>query len=529
MQPFINDGELVPEKVKVVSSAASALCTWIRAVETYARVYRIVQPKKDRYEKAMLELADKQNLLEQSKTELTSIQQRIESLRIEYELKMKEKDTLQRDAEKTAMFLDRATKLLDGVAEKRMIWDRTANELKENLENLLGNSLLACAFLSYMGPFLSDYREEIVHQIWEKEFNRNGIRFQTDFNFAKFMSTPTMIREWNIQGLPRDNFSTENAIVATRNQSFSLCKKNKFDFHSIRFVLSLVVIDPQCQASKWIKQMEKSNGLKIIDLQMRDYLKILEECIKMGRPCLCQNLHDDLPQTLNSILLKSLKKSSDSPSSFVLQIADREIPYNPSFRFYLSTRLSNPRYKPEIYSKVNLINFAIKEQGLEEQLLGIVVRKEKPELENAKDNCIVTIANKHKEKEFLEEEFLRLLSETQGSLLENLQVFQALDLSKQSQKDIDETLKLNEDLEMKIDLTREHYRLVAQRAAILFFVLQDLTSIDSMYQFSLESYIQLFSLSIEKSSKSLKIQERIEKLNDYHTYAVYKYGCRVIR
>jgi len=98
---------------------------------------------------------------------------------------------------------------------------------------------------------------------------------------------------------------------------------------------------------------------------------------------------------------------------------------------------------------------------------------------------------------------------------------------KQSKKDIDETLKLNEDLEIKIDLTRENYRLVAQRAATLFFVLQDLTSIDSMYQFSLDAYIQLFLLSIEKSPRSLKLNERIDKLNDYHTYSVYKYGCRV--
>jgi len=165
MQPFINDNELIPEKLKGVSSAASALCTWIRAIESYARVYRIVQPKKDRYQKAIFELNEKQNLLEQSKIELLNIQIKIENLRLDYELKLKEKDTLQQNADQTAIFLDRATKLLDGVAEKRTIWDMTSNQLKENLENLLGNSLLACAFLSYMGPFLSDYRDEIVHKV----------------------------------------------------------------------------------------------------------------------------------------------------------------------------------------------------------------------------------------------------------------------------------------------------------------------------------------------------------------------------
>lgn len=185
------------------------------------------------------------------------------------------------------------------------------------------------------------------------------------------MTTPTAIRQWNIQGLPRDHFSTENAILATRVLASPLCKFFSTGIsNDTRMRLLSVVIDPQSQGTKWIKHMEKTNGLKIIDLQMRDHMKIIEECIKMGRPCLCQNVHEDLPQTLNSILIKSIKTSSEKDSRLKLQLGDREIDFNPSFRFYLSTRLTNPRYKPEIYSKVTVINFAIKEQGLEEQLLG---------------------------------------------------------------------------------------------------------------------------------------------------------------
>ncbi|CAF0727175.1 unnamed protein product [Didymodactylos carnosus] len=505
IQPFINDPEMTIEKVKSISGAAGALCNWIRAVESYARIYRIVQPKKERYQKAASELQEKQYLLQESKDELAGIQKKIEELRIEYEIKIKEKNELQRNAEETAMFLDRATKLLDGVTEKRATWDITCATLLENQLDLVGNCLLACAFLSYMGLFLSDYRDDIMQNVWIKELERRGIRYKKDYNFSQFMITPTQIREWNIQGLPRDNFSTENAILTTRSWSQPL------------------FIDPQSQATKWIKRMEKLNGLKITDLQTRDYMKIIEECVKTGNPCLCQNILEDLPETLNPILNKKVRKVGDH---YVLTLGDREINYNSQFRFYMATRLSNPHYKPEIYSKVNIINFAIKEQGLQEQLLGIVVRKEKPELEAQKDKCIVTMASKRKEKEQLEQEFLRLLSETKGSLLENVKVFESLDLSKQSQKDIEDTLKINEETEAKIDITREQYRSVAQRASILFFILNDLGHIDPMYQFSLEAYVQLFILSIEKSPRSLKLNERIEKLNDYHTYAVYRYGCR---
>ena len=70
------------------------------------------------------------------------------------------------------------------------------------------------------------------------------------------------------------------------------------------------------------------------------------------------------------------------------------------------------------------------------------------------------------------------------------------------------------------------YRPCAQRASILFFVLNDMSQIDPMYQFSLDAYIDLFNMSIDKSIKSAKLQHRIMNLNEFHTYAVYRYTCR---
>lgn len=65
----------------------------------------------------------------------------------------------------------------------------------------------------------------------------------------------------------------------------------------------------------------------------------------------------------------------------LIKLGDKEIEYNPDFKFYITTKLSNPHYAPEISTKTSLVNFAVKEQGLEAQLLGTVVRKERPELE----------------------------------------------------------------------------------------------------------------------------------------------------
>lgn len=70
------------------------------------------------------------------------------------------------------------------------------------------------------------------------------------------------------------------------------------------------------------------------------------------------------------------------------------------------------------------------------------------------------------------------------------------------------------------------YRPCSRRAAILFFVMNDMGRIDPMYQFSLDAYIELFSNSIDKSLKHPRLEERIQYLNDFHTYAVYQYTCR---
>jgi len=100
----------------------------------------------------------------------------------------------------------------------------------------------------------------------------------------------------------------------------------------------------------------------------------------------------------------------------VLRLGDKEIEWSTDFRFYITTKLSNPHYPPEISTKVSIINFAVKEQGLEAQLLGAVVRKERPELEEQKDSLVINIAAGKQKLQDLEDEILRLLNAAQAEL-----------------------------------------------------------------------------------------------------------------
>ncbi|XP_054461370.1 dynein axonemal heavy chain 2-like [Anoplopoma fimbria] len=493
-----------PEIIGKVSSAAKSLCMWVRAMEVYGRAFRVVEPKRAQLNAAMAQLAEKQASLTAAQDKLREVGEKKDELERQLGEKLVMKKTLREKSDEMEMKLDRADKLVTGLAGERVRWEKRVAGLEENMGYLVGDCLLAASFLSYMGPFLSNYREELL-AIWMKEVRDLAIPCTPGFCFAVFMSKPTVVRDWNIQGLPSDAFSTENGVIVTRGNRWPL------------------MVDPQGQSLKWIKNMEMKRGLKVIDFQMPDFLRVLENSIQLGNPVLLQNVQEDLDPSLDPVLNKSLTRIG---GRLLLKLGDKEVEYNPEFRFYITTKLSNPHYTPEISTKTIIVNFAVLEQGLEAQLLGIVVRKERPELEEQKDSLVISIASGKRSLEELEDEILRLLNEATGSLLDDEQLVTTLQTSKVTATEVSEQLESSEQTEIKIDSAREAYRPCAQRASILFSILNDMGRMDPMYQFSLDAYIDLFKLSIKKSKRSHKLEERIANLNEFHTYAVYRYTCR---
>lgn len=394
--------------------------------------------------------------------------------------------------------------LVDGLAGERLRWIDTVKRLDKEFGYLVGDCLLSTAFISYLGPFVTQYREKLVSE-WFKEISSREIPISPSFIIYEFLSDPTTIREWNIQGLPSDEFSTENGIIVTRGSRWPL------------------IIDPQCQGHAWIKKMEVKNDLKIIDFGQHDYVRVLELAVQFGNSVLLQNILEYMDPALTPILNKAVVVQAGER---MIKFNDKMISYNDNFRFFITTKLSNPHYSPEISTKATLVNFAVKEVGLQAQLLGIVVRKEKPVLEEQKDTLVVNISKSRRTLVDLEHEILRMLNESRGSLLDDDELFSTLQISKQTSAVVNEALAIAEVTEIEIDTAREAYRPSAKRASILFFVLMDMSQIDPMYQFSLDAYVGLFTQSIERSTKNPVVEERINNLNEYHTYAVYRNTCR---
>jgi len=499
--------EFDPEQVGNVSRAAKSLCMWVRAMEVYGRIAKEVAPKRAKLNAAMKTLSAKQAQLAEAQAKVKEISDRVAALRDKYTTNVNNKERLKKESEDLEVMLARATQLVDGLGGERARWEVSIGTLEKALANLVGDCLLAAAFLSYCGPFDADYRHTLLKDNWAKAVRSLSIPCSEDFDFCNFLANPEDVRDWNIQGLPADAFSTENGVTVTRGTRWPL------------------MIDPQEQANKWIRNMEKDNGLKVVTLKQTDYLRTLENAITFGQPVLMQEVEEELDPSLEPIMSRAIVKVGNRS---IIRLGDKEVEYNPEFRFYLTTKLANPHYTPEISTKACLVNFCVKQQGLEDQLLGIVVRKERPELEVQKNDLVVAVASGKRKLVELEDTILRMLSEASGSLLDDEELVLTLQSSKTTSNEVQSQLAVSEQTEKKIDAAREGYRPCANRASILYFLLSDLARVDPMYQFSLDAYVGLFNLSLDKSTKSDDLQERIKSLNDYHTYFVYRSTCRAL-
>jgi len=160
-----------------------------------------------------------------------------------------------------------------GLADEATRWTDTVKVLEVDLVNLVGNIVLAAGYISYVAPFTSKYRADLL-QGWQKFAKAKAIPFSNDFAVEKILGDPVLIRDWNIQGLPADNLSIENGIICTQAKRWPL------------------LIDPQSQGNKWIKSMEKENNIQAIKLSNPKFLQIVETGIRMGLPILLENIEE---------------------------------------------------------------------------------------------------------------------------------------------------------------------------------------------------------------------------------------------
>ncbi|XP_026726846.1 dynein heavy chain 7, axonemal [Trichoplusia ni] len=503
MTTVMQDEGFVPEKIKTVSVAAEGMCKWVIAMTKYDKVAKVVAPKKQRlaaaqavYDKASAALAIKQ-------AQLKEVQDKLKKLEDALAEQNRQQKILDDEVMDCSNKLKRAEMLISGLGGEKTRWTQIAKDLRETYNTLTGDILIAAGIIAYLGPFTAHFRHEQVKK-WAHACHDCGIVCTLDFSIIKSLGEAVTIQQWNIDGLPSDDFSVESAIIIMTARRWPL------------------MIDPQGQANRWIKNMEKPNNICVVRMTQADLGRVLENAVQFGQPVLLENVLEELDPMLEPLLQQQTFKQG---GALCIKIGDTIVEYSKEFKLYISTKLANPHYLPEVGVRVTLVNFMLAMDGLQAQLLARVVARERPDLQQAKADLTTQGAEHRRLLQDIEKKILTVLS-TSEHLLEDEEAVQILNSAKDTANEIKEKQEVAMITEAAIDVARNDYVPIAVHSTDLFFLIASLAHIDPMYQYSLGWFEGLFTAAIDNTEKVEEIPERLKILRKYFTYSLYSNICR---
>lgn len=307
---ILTNPEFDPERIRQVSTACEGLCKWVFALSEYDIVAKVVAPKRQAlakaeadYSQAMEQLNLKRKQLQEVRDKVAKLEELLAKRKAEYQVMT---DEVIECEEK----LRRARELIGGLGGEYTRWSDTAKALGERYYTLTGDVLIGSGVVAYLGVFTTQYRQQQIEN-WVQVCTDLDVLCAQDFQLTQILGDPVLIRSWNIFGLPSDLFSVDNAIIITNSRRWPL------------------MIDPQGQANKWVKNMEKEANIHVIRLTQSDFMRILENAVQFGQPVLLENVGEELDASLEPLLMRQTFKAG---GLLCVRIGDSVIPYSDNFR-----------------------------------------------------------------------------------------------------------------------------------------------------------------------------------------------------
>ncbi|RYG69831.1 hypothetical protein EON64_01755, partial [archaeon] len=476
-----------PEIIMTKNKAAAGLCSFILNIVLYYEVVVTVEPKRKALQEANEQLESANSQLKTVLDQVAELEAKLAKLTTELNAANAEKLEALETVERGQKKLDLAQRLTNALAAENVRWGENIVTMEADKELLTGDVLLASAFISYVGPFTKVFRDKLMTQIFtpylqenlQKALGEGGrIPLSASADPLKILSGAAEIASWRADGLPADQVSTENGAIVCNSARWPL------------------IIDPQLQGIKWLRQKESpaERNLQVVRLGQNDLLRKLERALENGYTILIENIGESIDAVLNPVIQRAVIKRGKKQ---YLKLGDTEVEFHKDFKLYLHTKLSNPHYPPEIQAETTLINFTVTAAGLEDQLLALVVRKERLDLALLSEDLVKQQNDFTIKIKELEDNILYKLAVAQGDITEDVELIESLEETKRIANDIAVKQQQAATTQATIKMTSEKYRGVANRSSLLFFLMNDLVKIHTYYIYSLEAFTTVFYRGID--------------------------------
>ncbi|KAH1518925.1 dynein heavy chain [Aspergillus fumigatus] len=466
---FLSKEDFTYERVNRASRACGPLVQWVEAQVNYSEILDRVGPLRE--EVGQLEEQALQTKAEAQAIENTvqNLERSIATYKAEYAALISETQAIKAEMSRVQFKVDRSVRLLDSLASERTRWEEGSKSFETQISTLVGDVLIAAAFLAYAGLYDQQFRKAMIDD-WVNQLAQSGINFKPHNPITEYLSNADERLTWQDHALPVDDLCTENAIILKRYNRYPL------------------IIDPSGRVTEFLQKESTDRKLTVTSFLDDSFVKQLESALRFGNPILIQDA-EHLDPILNHVLNKEYQKTG---GRVLIQLGKQEIDFSPSFKLFLSTRDPSATFPPDVCSRTTFVNFTVTQSSLRTQSLNEVLKFERPDVD-ARRTDLVKLQGEFKiHLRQLEKRLLQALNESRGNILDDDNVIETLETLKKEAAEISKKMVETEGVMTEVENITLNYNIIARSCSAVFAVLEQLHHINHFYQFSLQYFVDIF-------------------------------------
>ncbi|KAH0545547.1 hypothetical protein FGG08_000378 [Glutinoglossum americanum] len=466
---YLSKDDFTYEKVNRASKACGPLVQWVEAQVNYSEILDRVGPLRE--EVGQLEEQALQTKAEAQAIENTinNLEQSIATYKSEYAALISETQAIKTEMSRVQYKVDRSVRLLDSLSSERTRWEEGSKSFETQIGTLVGDVLVAAAFLAYSGFYDQQFRKAMMDD-WLQQLSLSGINYKPHNPVTEYLSIADERLKWQENSLPVDDLCTENAIILKRFNRYPL------------------IIDPSGRVTEFLQNESKERRLTVTSFLDDSFTKQLESSLRFGNPILIQDA-EHLDPILNHVLNKEYQKTG---GRVLIQLGKQEIDFSPAFKLYLSTRDPSATFPPDICSRTTFVNFTVTQSSLQTQSLNEVLKFERPDVDERRSNLIKLQGEFKIHLRQLEKRLLQALNESRGNILDDDNVIETLETLKKEAGEISKKMTETEGVMTEVENVTLKYNIIARSCSAVFAVLEQLHHLNHFYQFSLQYFLDIF-------------------------------------
>jgi len=486
MRDYIGKPAFNYETVNRASRACGPLVQWVVAQVRFSEILDKVAPL--RHEVASLEQQGEMTKQQAQVVMETVIELETSIARYkdEYALLISETQTIKGELDRVQSKVNRSMTLLQDLSSEQERWDASSRTYETEMKTIVGHVIISAAFLAYSGFFDQHYRD-LARRDWANHLSQACIAFKADLAISEFLSSADDRLKWQTNALPADNLCVENAVMLKRYNRYPL------------------IIDPSGQATAFLQNEYRGRKLTVTSFLDESFLKNLESALRFGNALLVEDV-ETLDPIINSVLNRELRRTG---GRVLIRIGNQDIDFAPSFAMFLSTRDPTAEFPPDICSRVTFVNFTMTRSSLQTQALDKVLKVERPEVDQKRTDLIMLHGEFQLRLRHLERSLLQALNRSTGSILDDDKVIETLENLKSEAAQITRKVGDTEEIMKEVEAATNQYLPLAKACSGIYFALEQLSTINHFYRFSLDFFLDIFDFILVRNP-NLKGVERVE-------------------